>query len=97
MKNCFVLFTFSKISTIIVNVPSNTSHLLIFSIFLKIDLNVPTKSSLFPLIPSNDFNCDVAIFIDAAVVNPVITGNDIKSSKKPVIEIIILDKFSRKI
>lgn len=53
---------------------------------LKIDFKVSTRFSLFPRIPSSGLNCDVAIFIAAADVKPAITGSDIKSSKKPVIE-----------
>ena len=35
------------------------------------------------LIPSKDLTCPVAIVIAAALVNPAITGTEIKSIKKP--------------
>lgn len=36
-----------------------------------------------PEIPTSGFNCEEAMLIAAAAVNPVITGSDMKSSKKP--------------
>lgn len=41
------------------------------------------RKEKFPEIPTSGFNCEEAMLIAAAAVKPVITGNDMKSSKKP--------------
>jgi len=41
------------------------------------------KFSLLPEMPSSDLSWEDAMLIAAAEVNPVITGSDMKSNKKP--------------
>lgn len=56
--------------------------------FENTEINASTKSSLLPGMPNNGLICEAAILIDAAAVKPVITGNEMKSNRKPKIHII---------
>lgn len=53
---------------------------------MKISIRESKKLSLLPGIPRSDLNWEEAMLIAAAAVKPVITGNDIKSNRKPLNE-----------
>lgn len=63
--------------------PSRVSSYRISWRFLKIAIRESRKLSLLPEIPKSDLNWEDAMLIAAAAVKPVITGSDMKSSRKP--------------
>jgi len=82
-RNLAKLYTFNRTNTTIVPMPSSVSSYRICLRFLKMAITASKKFSLLPEMPSSDLNWEDAMLIAAAEVNPVITGSDIKSSKKP--------------
>lgn len=67
----------------IVPMPSKVSWYRIWLRCSKIAIRESKKFSVLPGMPRSDLNCEDAILIAAAEVNPVITGSDTKSNRNP--------------
>lgn len=81
-KNIYLALKIAK--TMIVQIPKIVSWYLIAFKFEKTCSTESRKPSVLPGIPKSCLNCDEAILIAAAEVNPVITGREMKSKRKPV-------------
>lgn len=67
-----------------VNKPRERSVNLVSLMCSKMDIHDSKNSFDFPLIPKSPLTWEDAIVIAVAVVNPTVTGTDIKVTKKPL-------------
>lgn len=79
-----VKHTLIAIRIIIETTPKTESHNRTFEILATRILMAPKNSFDFPGMPSNPLICVDAICNAAAVVNPAVTGYDIKLIRKPI-------------
>lgn len=78
-----MIFTLKIMTTTMLTTPKTESQTRTSLIFLKTDSKVSRNSLAGPGTPNSDFSWVQAMLRAAAIVNPVITGIEKKSTKKP--------------